>query len=365
MYNLSYKAYNTKKLKHLHRQIDVAASIWNHCVALQRRHYALYGKYINVYTLQKHIAKLRRKSSYWKQLNSQSVQEVCQRVDISYQRFFKKLAKRPPTFKKAKNFNSFVLKQSGWKVDSNVLTINKKRYKFSKSREYGNIKRIIVKRNNLGEIHFVFCCDTKPKYFKRVGNSTIGMDFGLKTYLTISNGKEIESPLFFKQFEKEIRVANRKLSTKKKGSNNRRKALEELRRIYRDIDNRRKDFHWKLAHELCKYNSLIAIEDLNIEGMKRLWGKKVSDLGFSTFVNILEQVALKYDTHVQKIDRYFPSSKLCGCGEKNETLSLKERVWTCTSCGSVNDRDLLAARNILSEGIRSYRTKCKTGVPAV
>ena len=110
MYNISYKAYTTKKLKNIHQMIDTSAWIWNHCVALQKRYYKLYKKYINVNKLQKHIAKLRNKNPKWKELNSQSAQEICQRVDEAYKRFFKGLAKRPPKFKKAKNFNSFVLK---------------------------------------------------------------------------------------------------------------------------------------------------------------------------------------------------------------------------------------------------------------
>lgn len=360
MYNLSYKAYQTKKLKHLHYKIEAAANVWNHCIALQRRYYAIYGEYININVLQRHIAKLRRRNNRWKQLNSQSVQEICERVDTAYQRFFKHLAKRPPNFKKTRKFKSFVLKQSGWFVNGNIITINKKRYKFSKSREYENIKRVVVKRNALGEIFFIFCCNVKPKTYKRAGSSAVGMDFGLKTFLTTSKGIEIQSPLFFKQFEKRVKKANKEYSSKKKGSNNGKKALENLQRVYIDIANKRKDFHWKLAHELCRQHSFIAIEDLNIDGMKRLWGKKISDLGFSAFVNILEQTALKYDTHIQKIDRFFPSTKLCGCGVKNENLALSDRVWVCASCGSVNQRDLLAAKNILGEGIRLYRTEHKT-----
>lgn len=360
MYNISFKAYSSKKLEHIHEMINIAAWIWNHCIALEKTYYRVYGKYINVNKLQKHIAKLRRKNQEWKKLNSQSVQEICQRVDIAYQRFFKKTATRPPRFKKAKNFSSFVLKQCGWSINGNILTINKRRYKFSKSRDYENIKRITVKRNKLGEIFFVLCCDVEPKKYKRAGNAAIGMDFGLKIFLTTSDGKEIISPLFYKQYQSKIAKANRNLSKKKIGSNNRHKALNNLQRLYIDIFNKRKDFHWKLAHSLCIENALICIEDLNIEGMKKPFGKKVSDLGFSDFVNTLEQVSLKYGTVIQKIDRFYPSSKLCTCGAKNEELKLSDREWICKSCGAINKRDLLAAKNILSEGIRLYRTECKT-----
>lgn len=362
MYNISFKAYSNKKLKQIHQKINTSAWIWNYCISLQKRYYSLYGGYINVNRLQKHIAKLRNKNPKWKELNSQSVQEICQRVDESYKRFFKGLAKRPPKFKKAKHFNSFVLKQSGWKIENNILTIGKTRYKFSKSRNYENIKRITVKRNKLGEIFFVLCCDMKPIRYERVGSSTIGIDFGLKTYLTLSNGQEIKSPEFFKTSLNEIKKANKQLSYKKRGSNNRKEALKHLQRVHLKVYNKRSDFEWKLAHELCKHNSFIAIEDLNIEAMKRLWGRKISDLSFSSFVNKLEQVALKYNTVIQKVGRYYASSKTCTCGVVNKELKLSDREWACSSCGEIHSRDLLAANNILSEGIRLYRTKCKTSV---
>ena len=294
-------------------------------------------------------------------MNSQSVQEICERVDTAYIRFFKKLAKRPPKFKKPKYFKSFVLKVSGWSLSENKLTINKVgTFKFSKSRYYENIRRATVKRDKLGDIYLIVTCKMDPVKYKREGESSVGIDFGLKTFLTCSDETEIESPLFFKKYQKEVKRANRKLSTKKKGSKNSKKANKHLAKVYKDIFNKRNDFHWKLAHKLCKQNKFIAIEDLNINAMKMIWGKKISDLSFSSFVVILEQVSLKYGTVIQKIGRFYHSSKLCSCGTINKELKLSDRTWTCQSCNLTHKRDLLASQNILSEGIRLYRTKHKT-----
>lgn len=364
MLNLKYKAYNNRKLKRIHRNINTAGCIWNHIIALQKRYYKLYGKHIGSNRMQKHIAKLRKNNVFWLQLNSQTVQEICQRVEIAYLRFFKKLAKHPPGFKKIKKFNSFILKQSGWKIKDNILIINNIKYKFIKSRNYKNIKRISVKRNKLGEIFFVLTCDIQPNKYERLGNSSIGIDFGLKTYITCSDGKEIISPEFFKQNLTKLKAANRNLSRKKKGSNNRKKALKELQRLHIKISNQRKDFQWKLAHELCKNSSFIAIENLNIEAMKRLWGRKISDLAHSSFIDILKQVVLKYDTIIQEVGRFYPSSKTCTCGYINKDLKLSDRTWICLKCGILHDRDKLAAKNIKNEGIRLYRTKFKTSSEA-
>lgn len=345
--------------------LNTSCSVWNHCIALQRRFYSLYGKYISTNTLQKHIAKLRKKNTEWSQLNSQTVQEICQRVDIAYQRFFKGTSTRPPKFKKYRDFSSFVLKQSGWKVKDNVLTIGKHNFKFSKSREYANIKRISVKRNKLGEIFFVLTCDVESKKFERLDNANIGIDFGLKMFLTCSNEEEIKSPEFFKQNIKKLKKLSHSFSKKVKGSSNRKRALSNLQRLHIDIVNKRDDFHWKLAHTLCSRNSFIAIEDLDIKSMQSRFGRKINDLAFSSFVEKLEKVSKKYGTTLQRVGRYFPSSKLCSCGHINDKLSLKDREWVCEKCGSLHKRDLLASKNILSEGIRLYSNRGKTSSEAL
>ena len=130
--------------------------------------------------------------------------------------------------------------------------------------------------------------------------------------------------------------------------------------MYRNIVNKRSDIQRKLAHELCKRYDLICLEDLNLEGMTKRWGRKMSDLAHGDFVLKLEHVAKKYGVKVHKIDRFFPSSRLCTCGYKNDRLSLSDRVWTCPSCGAVHPRDLFAAENILRQGIAELGSGSKS-----
>jgi len=340
--------------------IDISAWIWNHCVALQRRYYSLYGGYIHPHKMKKHIAKLRNKNEQWKRVNSQSVQEIVERVDMAYSRFFKRLAKRPPKFKKREQFTSFTIKHGNFINGNTIFIRNAGTYKFTKHREYENIRRVIVKRNKLGEIYFIFVCEMLQRKFERLGGTNIGLDFGLKTFLTCSNGERIISPEFYKSDIKKIKSANRSVSHKQPNSNNRKRAIMDLARLYKKLTNKRRNYEWNLSHYLCKKYSFIAIEDLNIAAMKKIWGRKVSDLSFSSFVQQLEHVAKKYGTIIQKIDRFYPSSRTCTCGVINKDLRLSDRHWTCSSCGAEHDRDLLASNNILSEGIRLYRTKHKT-----
>ena len=362
MISYKYNIYYSKKTKYLEKMLRECCFVWNHALSLQRRYHKLFGKYISVGKMQKHFSKRINRNL----LHSQTTQEVIQRLDSAYNRFFKKLAKRPPKFKRADCFNSFVFKQSGFTLNGNCLTINKgkKRFRFSYSRPYeGNVKQIRIVRETYHRYSLIVVTDHNPSnsYRKTHDGASIGLDFGLKTYLTKSDGSKIDSPLFFKQYQNKIRKLNKRLSNAKKGSNNRRRRLFELQQTYRKIKDLRSDFQWRLAHQLCKQYDYIFIEDLNIEGMKRLWGKKVSDLSHSSFIDKLMYVASKYGVTIHKIDKWYPSSKTCECGCINKGLSLRDRTWVCPACGAVNDRDILAARNILRKGISKLESMGNSG----
>jgi putative transposase len=366
MKTLKFKLYSNEKNKALHQQIDIAGLIWNHGIALHRRYFKLTGQYIHVYAMQKHIAKLKKTKRYahFALLDAQAVQDVCQRIDRSYQLFFKykagKINQRfgRPSFQKVKRYSSFTLKQTGWKlIGSNKLRIGKLIYKFSKSREIlGQVKTVTVKRTPLGELFVYFCVDTVEAIPDRSSNIVVGADFGLKTFLTLSNGEEIKSPEFFKTALHEIRRASRELSSKVKGSHNRRKANDTLNRVHEQIANQRRDWFYKLAHDLTNRFDVIVLETLNIKGMKRLWGRKVSDLAFSEFRDILQWIAKGKDKLVHFIDRWYPSSKTCSCcGHIKPDLTFNDRRWRCSNCNTVVDRDANAALNIEREGASSLK----------
>lgn len=369
MISYKYNIYKSKNTKHLDKMLRECAFVWNHALNLQKRYYRIFGKYIPLGKLKTYFAKRIRRTL----LHSQTVQEILERLDNSYKRFFKKLCKRPPKFKKAEKFNSFVFKQGGFTLNGNVFTINKinKRFKFSYSRPYeGNIKQIRVLRETCNKYSIIIVTDSESNrtYEKSRNGASIGIDFGLKTYMTLSDGKSIQSPLFFNRYQKKVKKCNRNLSRAKKGSNNRKRRLFELQQTNKKIKNLRNDFQWKLAHQLCKQYNFIFLETLNIESMKHLWGKKVSDLSHSMFIDKLKYVASKYGVTVHQIDKWYPSSKTCECGYVYKSLSLPERTWVCPKCGSVNDRDLLASKNILRKGISELESTgnsngCKTGVP--
>ena len=182
------------------------------------------------------------------------------------------------------------------------------------------------------------------------------MDFGLRTFLTLSDGERIKSPQFFREGINAIRKANRSLSRREIGSGGWVRASKALYRVHERIRNQRRDWFWKTAqaHDLCRKYRTIVIEDLNLKAMQRLWGRKVSDYAYGEFIPILEHVARKYGTTIVKVDRFFPSSQTCSvCGHRNsEAKDLKVRQWTCPRCGEGHDRDVNASRSILKEGLK-------------
>lgn len=354
-----FKLYYSKRNKNLHRSLNIAGGIYNHLIALHKRHYRLYGKSLNVNKLMKHITKLKKQKrfSHWNRLGSQAIQDIAQRIDRGYKLFFRNHALRiksaPPSFKKVRKYKSFTLKQAGYRLlDGNRITIMGREYKYFKSREIeGIVKTLTVKRDLLGDIYIYLACETKEAPVEPRSGESVGFDFGLKTFLKSSDGADIVSPLFFKQGAKKIRALNKSLSRKKKGSRNRKKARLALARAHKQIADRRRDFHFKLAEEISRKYSLVCIEDLNLKAMQKLWGKKVSDLGHGQFVSILKYRCAKTGTAVVETPLFYPSSKTCSeCGHVLEELALAVREWTCPACGAIHDRDLNAARNILRVG---------------
>ena len=364
MKTYKFRLYSNHNNRELHKTIEGHASVWNHCVALQRRYYALYGKYISKFRLMQHIGKLKQtcRFAHWNQLPSQAVQDVVARIDKGYKAMFEARAKGQkwsrPRFKPRRRYKSFTLTQAGWELlPDNRIKIGKRIYRYFKSRDIcGTPKRCTIKRDAVGDVYICVLTDhEEPDLNRAMTGKIAGFDFGLKRYLTGSNGHDIESPQFFKRSINAIKRVNCKHSTKRKGSRNRERARLNLARKHRTIEHRRNDFHWKLAHQLTDEYDEIRLEDLNLKGMQSLWGRKVSDLAFGEFVQKLVYLAAKKGVKITFIDRWYPSSKTCSaCGAVNETLNLRDRTWQCPNCHTQLDRDRNAAINIYRVGASTH-----------
>ncbi len=354
-----YKVYkqNRNHEKRLRDLLRTAAWIYNHSIALHKRYYRLYGKSLSKFRLQAHLAKMKKRCYIkWWDINSNAAQQITDRITDGYKRFFEHTAKHPPTFKSWRRYKSVTFKSSGWTINGNVLTINKLklRLKFHLSRPIdGKIQTVTLKRDAVGDwwITFTIRKEADTTKVKPMTGKTAAFDFGMKHFLTGADGIRIESPQYLLHSIDELRRKSRRLSRKQKGSNSRRRARLELARYHRRVSNLRSEFHWQLATRLASEYDTICLETLNIKGMQQLWGRKIGDLAFSDFVRILSSQCSKYGKRLVQIDQWEATSKTCSvCGHKEMEMPLNVRRWVCPECGTLHDRDINAAQNILRVG---------------
>jgi putative transposase len=213
---------------------------------------------------------------------------------------------------------------------------------------------VTVSKNKCGQFFasVLVECDIiqKPKTGK-----TIGLDIGIKTFLTGNDGFTVENPKYFRESQAELKQAQQHLSRKKKGSVRRKKAKLKVSRIHNNIANQRKTFIHQITTKLINEYDFIAIEELNVAGMVKnhKLAKSISDASFSEFYSVLSYKAAWYGKEVVKVDRWFASSKTCSCcGWQDKELTLSDRTFKCKACGMEKDRDLNASENILEEALR-------------
>ncbi|XVQ83249.1 RNA-guided endonuclease InsQ/TnpB family protein [Microbispora siamensis] len=186
-----------------------------------------------------------------------------------------------------------------------------------------------------------------------------GIDLGLTAFAVLSNGRKIGSPRFLRRAEKKLKRLQRALSRKQKGSNNRAKARLAVARQHAKVADARLEFHHRQSTKLIRDNQAIYVEDLAVKGLARTrLAKSVHDAGWAAFVTMLEYKARMHGRFFHRIDRWFPSSKLCSeCGALAESMPLNVREWTCP-CGAIHDRDVNAAKNILAAGRAERLNAC-------
>ena len=333
-----------------------------HFMLLQRRYYRRYKKNISYSRMSAHLTKLKDTTKpHWQQLPSQVAQNVAKRISLAYHSFFTNIKERKaglttrkvgrPHIKPQHKYNSMTFTQAGYTLEDNRIKIHciATWFSFHKHREIvDDIKTITIKRDKCGDYWICFSCDNVEDSdpFPKTGKSA-GFDFGLKTFLTGSDGSKIASPQFLKQSLNKLRSLNKSLSRKVFKSGGWYRAKRAVSRQHRKIGRQRLDWHYKLATQLCRKYDTLCFETLNIDGMKQLWGRKVSDLAFYQFIQIVEQKCFKHNREFYQVGQWTPTTKPCSnCEHINNNLSLSDRQWTCPACDTNHDRDINAAINI-------------------
>lgn len=323
----------------------------------------------NVYLTNLMKSELKAEHEWLSEVNSQSLQSALRNLDTAYTNFFRNTtAVGFPRFKSRKDRQSFLCPQH-CRVDFTDGTITVPKAKDIPAvlhRKFkGTVKTVTVSMTPSGKYYASVLVDTSMQEIQPlepVLRTSLGIDLGIKSLAVCSDGRTFENPKNLQKNLDRLAVLQKRLSRKRKGSENRNKARVKVARLQERIANCRRDNLHKITHALTHDNQVrtICMEDLNVKGMQRnhhLAGS-VGDASFGMFLTLLEYKCRWYGVNLVKIDRFAPSSKTCGkCGYVYKGLKLNERNWTCPECGAHHDRDFNAACNIKEFGLKALPTE--------
>jgi len=292
---------------------------------------------------------------------AQSLQMSIRNLDNAYTNFFR--GKGFPKFKNKHNKQSFQLPQ-GVHLSENNKEIFIPKLKFvgiDLHREFkGEIKTSTVSRTITNKYFISILVETgleKPIKKEIKETTSVGVDLGIKDFAITSDGKRFENKDFLKSTLKQLRVEQRSLSRKNKGSNHYIKQKMVLSLLHEHIKNQRVDYLHKISKYLVDNYDTICIENLAVDNMikNHKLSRAISDMGWGEFRSMLEYKSDWYGKNISVIGRFEPSSKTCSvCGHINKDLTLKDREWTCSECETFHDRDVNASNNIKNFGLRNH-----------
>lgn len=347
-----FRIYPSKRqLQALTNQLAICCELFNAALQERRDAWQIEHKSITWFDQNLQLKEIRRERSDVEAMHVHTLQATLRRVDLAFKAFFRrvKAGEKPgyPRFRSAARFDSMTFRDIGGVLIGNKLRISKVgqvRIKLHRPVE-GTIKTMTVKRE-AGRWFAIFACEAEPKPLPFSPNM-VGVDVGLTHFATLSDGRAIENPRHYRKAERVLRVAQRRVARRKKGSNRRRKAIALLQRIHAHVRNQRADFHHKESRKLVNSFGLIAVEDLNVKGLARTrLAKSIYDAGWSSFIDKLIYKAEDAGRALVKVDPR-GTSQTCTCGaEVRKTLS--QRWHLCLNCGLSLPRDHVSAQIILS-----------------
>ena len=356
---LKFRIYPTKEqIALINRNLGCKRFVFNYFLSLRKEEYKQNHKNLGYKKMSSILTDLKKSSDYkWlNEIDSISLQQALRDLQNAYDRFFKKLGGYPK-FKSKKDHEQKYRTQmtnGNIKVLGNRIQLPKLgEVKAKLSREVvGLIKNATITRTATGKYFVTLGVEQVIETKLNQGNE-VGIDVGLKHFYSDSNGNTVENPRLWKRFATKLAREQRKLSRKKLGSGQREKQRIKVARVHEKIVNIREDYQHKLAVQLAKENQFIAVEKLNIEGMKknRRLAKAISDVAWGKFFQKLEYKSQEHGGKLVKVPTFYPSSQTCSCcGYKNPLVkNLSVRDWECPECHSRHDRDLNASINILNK----------------
>ena len=352
-----YRIYPTSEQETLlAKSFGCARWFWNYALNLCQETYKITGKGLTRGYIQGLLPALKKEYEWLKDTYSQCLQVVALNLSTAYKNFFDKRAMLPKF--KSKHGRQSISYPQNVKFDGDKINLPKiGLVHCQRHRDFeGDIKTVTVSRNPDGKYFVsVLVDDGKANPELVLVDKAVGIDVGLTHFAITSDGSKFDNPKFFVKRQRNLKRKQQKLSKKKKGSQNRKKARLAVAKVHSKIARCREDFLHKLSRKIVNENQVIAVENLNIKGLVKNHNlaKAISDVGWGTFCTMLKYKAESEGKQYIEIDRWFPSSKTCHvCLNRVDNLSLDVRAWTCKHCGTHHDRDVNAAINIRNEALR-------------
>jgi len=358
-----YRMYpNKEQIKMIWQHIGTCRFLYNLSLEEKIRAYQSENKSLTMFDLNNMIPELKKQYEWMSETNSQSLQAANRNVETAFKNFFRKKADFPK-FKSKKNpVQSFQIPQHyEVNLDENNVKLPKLGIvKTVISRKFtGTQKTATVSATSTGKYYISVLVDDglkEPEPAPFDSSNTVGIDVGLTSFLVTSDGLKEDNPRYLKNSLARLKHLQQSVSRKVKGSNNRQKSIQKVAILHERISNQRLDFLHKHSYKLVSENQAIAVETLNISGMLKnhKLARSISDVGWSELFRQLEYKCTMYGKTLLKIGQFEPSSKLCSvCGSTNRDLTLQDREWTCSDCGTHHDRDINAAINIKKMALQS------------
>lgn len=357
---VKFRIYPNKQQKNLINQtFGCTRLVYNKALALRIKSYSE-GEKVNYSKTSLMLTELKNTEefAFLKDVDSISLQQSLRDLDRAYVNFFSKRAKFPRFKSKKANFKSYRTLNQGdnIRIAGRYLKLPKLGYiKVRQSMPIGKIHNVTVEKTPSGKYFAVLNVDFKPEPNPNLGGD-IGLDVGIKEYLSDSNGNIYANPKYLEKSLKKLAREQRKLSKKALGSSNYDKQRIKVATLHEKIANQRNDFLHKLSTTLVRENQTICVEDLKVKNMVKnhKLALHISSVSWSKFFTMLEYKAYWYGSQLIRIPTIYPSSQLCHvCGFKNVAVKdLTVRNWVCPDCGTKHDRDVNAAINILNKGLQ-------------
>ncbi|MGL5834223.1 MAG: RNA-guided endonuclease InsQ/TnpB family protein [Waterburya sp.] len=382
MLNLTYnyKLQPTQKqIEIIEQNLNVCKSVWNHALyqrklwynsrscdinkcSLQSEYLVKPFEYPNYHTQSSELTKAKKTNTFLKSGNAQAMQQTLRKLDKAFNDMKSKKMGFPRYKKKAKSFNLI----GNISVKDNCIQMPLlKRIKFRKSRgipEGFKIKQIqIIKKSSGYYANLMIELDVNVVQPTPHGHA-VGIDVGIQSMIASSDGLILSRPKFLDKALRKIKLLQRKLKQKTIGSTKWKRLQHRIALLHEAVANRRKDYHFKLAHQLCENTGMIFVEDINfVSWSKGLFCKQSLDLGLGQFFNILEYVCSQTDTYFAKVDKNYTSQICPNCGTHTGKKELDIRIHSCSECGYQQDRDVAAAEVIRNRGLENIAV----GMPVI